>query len=124
MDGLQPSAIAIAEFGNAGKLYGIRDEKVAEDRSEEKYELDGIHDGLVFPTEEERATLRRVPDAIPWSAYRMPQFYSFHVIYLNRTIQSLRLLNWLNAFLFVSLLIVVPPTNGTPLSFTGPPSSL
>jgi proton-dependent oligopeptide transporter, POT family len=31
---------------------------------------DGIHDGLVFPTEEEMATLRRVSDAIPWSAYR------------------------------------------------------
>jgi proton-dependent oligopeptide transporter, POT family len=30
---------------------------------------DGIHDGLVFPTEEEVATLRRVPDSIPWNAY-------------------------------------------------------
>ena len=30
---------------------------------------DGIHDGLVFPTEEERATLRRVPDNVPWNAY-------------------------------------------------------
>jgi POT family proton-dependent oligopeptide transporter len=85
MDGLQPSTtIAIAEFGDAGKHYGIRDEKTAEDVSE-KYELDGIHDGLIFPTEEERATLRRVPDAIPWSAYRTSQFYSFHVIFLNRT---------------------------------------
>ena len=34
------------------------------------HELDGIHDGLEFPTEEERATLRRVPDSIPWAAYR------------------------------------------------------
>ena len=34
------------------------------------HEPDGIHDGLVFPTEEERATLRRVPDSIPWAAYR------------------------------------------------------
>lgn len=31
---------------------------------------DGIHDGLVFPTTEELATLRRVPDTIPWAAYR------------------------------------------------------
>ena len=37
--------------------------------SEEEHELDGIHDGLEFPTEEERATLRRVPDTIPWNAY-------------------------------------------------------
>ena len=28
-------------------------------------ELDGIHDGLIFPTEDERLTLRRVPDSIP-----------------------------------------------------------
>uniref|UniRef100_A0A0W0FSY4 Putative peptide transporter PTR2A n=1 Tax=Moniliophthora roreri TaxID=221103 RepID=A0A0W0FSY4_MONRR len=31
--------------------------------------LDGIHDGLEFPTEEERLTLRRVADAVPWNAY-------------------------------------------------------
>ncbi|KAG6895516.1 hypothetical protein C0992_000900 [Termitomyces sp. T32_za158] len=31
--------------------------------------LDGVHDGLQFPTERERETLRRVPDSIPWSAY-------------------------------------------------------
>ncbi|KAJ7764710.1 peptide transporter PTR2A [Mycena metata] len=33
------------------------------------HELDGIHDGLVFPTDEERETLRRVPDTMPWNAY-------------------------------------------------------
>lgn len=33
-------------------------------------ELDGIHDGLTFPTEEEILTLKRVSDAIPWNAYR------------------------------------------------------
>jgi len=33
------------------------------------YEDDGIHDGLEFPTEEERHTLRRVSDTIPWTAY-------------------------------------------------------
>lgn len=37
--------------------------------SELEHELDGIHDGLEFPTEEERATLRRVPDKVPWNAY-------------------------------------------------------
>lgn len=30
---------------------------------------DGIHDGLRFPTDEERATLRRVADKIPINAY-------------------------------------------------------
>jgi POT family proton-dependent oligopeptide transporter len=37
--------------------------------SEDEHELDGIHDGLEFPTEEERATLRRIPDTVPWNAY-------------------------------------------------------
>jgi POT family proton-dependent oligopeptide transporter len=31
---------------------------------------DGIHDGLEFPTEEEKMALRRVADTIPWNAYR------------------------------------------------------
>ncbi|EEB91806.1 hypothetical protein MPER_09779, partial [Moniliophthora perniciosa FA553] len=36
---------------------------------EHEHELDGIHDGLEFPTEEEKLTLRRVADAMPWNAY-------------------------------------------------------
>ncbi|KAH7890643.1 POT family-domain-containing protein [Phlebopus sp. FC_14] len=32
-------------------------------------DVDSIHAGLEFPTEEELATLRRVSDAIPWTAY-------------------------------------------------------
>lgn len=39
-------------------------------QSQLDHELDGIHDGLVFPTEEEKLTLRRIPDSIPWNAYR------------------------------------------------------
>lgn len=34
------------------------------------YEDDGIHNGLEFPTEKEKNTLRRVSDSIPWNAYR------------------------------------------------------
>lgn len=40
-----------------------------EDIAGSDVELDGIHDGLEFPTDEERATLRRVPDKFPWNAY-------------------------------------------------------
>lgn len=36
------------------------------------HEMDGIHDGLVCPTEEERQKLRRVADNIPWNAYCAP----------------------------------------------------
>lgn len=44
---------------------------LADQSSDNGLELDGIHDGLVFPTDEEIATLRRVADKIPWGAYRM-----------------------------------------------------
>jgi len=33
-------------------------------------ELDGIHEGLTFPTDEEKKSLHRVPDSIPWNSYR------------------------------------------------------
>ena len=38
-------------------------------RDDESSELDGIHDGLEFPTEEEKQTLRRVADTLPLRAY-------------------------------------------------------
>ncbi|KAK0199819.1 POT family-domain-containing protein [Desarmillaria ectypa] len=54
-------------------------------------ELDGIHDGLEFPTEEEIDTLRRVSDTIPWNAYliaivEMAERFSFYgstVVFTN-----------------------------------------
>ncbi|KAJ7676384.1 peptide transporter PTR2A [Mycena rosella] len=55
------------------------------------HEIDGIHDGLVCPTEEERATLRRVADTIPWNAYLIAlvelaerfSFYGAGVVFTN-----------------------------------------
>lgn len=38
--------------------------------SEERAANDGVHDGLEFPTEEEKLTLRRISDKLPWAAYR------------------------------------------------------
>lgn len=59
--------------------------------SEHGHELDGIHDGLEFPTEEERATLRRVSDTIPWNAYLIAvvelaerfSYYGCQVVFTN-----------------------------------------
>ncbi|THU85118.1 PTR2-domain-containing protein [Dendrothele bispora CBS 962.96] len=39
------------------------------DTSSDEHVADGIHDGLQFPSEEERLSLRRVSDTIPWAAY-------------------------------------------------------
>ncbi|KAI0696611.1 oligopeptide transporter [Cytidiella melzeri] len=55
------------------------------------HEPDGIHDGLEFPTEEEKATLRRVADAIPWNAYSIAfvelcerfSYYGSTVVFTN-----------------------------------------
>ncbi len=75
MAGLQVDAeiAAISETQRHLEINEKVDEKVHSDdvSSEVHHELerDGIHDGLEFPTKEERATLRRVSDAIPWNAY-------------------------------------------------------
>jgi POT family proton-dependent oligopeptide transporter len=54
-------------------------------------EYDEVHAGLVFPTEEEIATLRRVSDTIPWNAYLIGivelaerfSFYGSSVVFTN-----------------------------------------
>lgn len=46
----------------------------------EPYDPD--HEGLEFPTDEEKATLRRVSDTIPWNAYRAPALF-FRVVFAN-----------------------------------------
>lgn len=50
----------------------VYEKKVGSSSSEDGISVeahDGIHDGLIFPTEEEREKLRRVPDNVPWNAY-------------------------------------------------------
>ncbi|KAF8066511.1 peptide transporter PTR2A [Lyophyllum atratum] len=67
------------------------------DHSGDPVELDGIHDGLEFPTEEERQTLRRVADKIPWNAYLIAfvelaerfSFYGSSVVFTNFIQQKL-----------------------------------
>ncbi|PPR00874.1 hypothetical protein CVT24_000342 [Panaeolus cyanescens] len=60
-------------------------------------EQDGIHDDLVLPTEEEKRTLRRVSDAIPWNAYLIAfiefaerfSYYGTIILYTNFIMQPL-----------------------------------
>ena len=37
-------------------------------------DVDSVHEGLEFPSEEELVTLRRVSDALPWTAYSERHF--------------------------------------------------
>jgi hypothetical protein len=54
--------------------------------SEEREVNDGVHDGLEFPTGEEKLTLRRISDKLPWAAYRKRTY-----ILLGFRIQSVQL---------------------------------
>ncbi|THU85978.1 PTR2-domain-containing protein [Dendrothele bispora CBS 962.96] len=94
MSGLQiidQESAAVFEAKQHG--HPLEPEKVPDSPSHdaESLELDGIHDGLEFPTEEERATLPRVSDALPWSAYMIAviemaerfSFYGCSVVFTN-----------------------------------------
>jgi hypothetical protein len=75
MAGLQTDAGVIAAASEVQKHDADYPSEKSGHESESVHELDGIHDGLVFPTDEERATLRRVSDDIPWNAYRAYFYY-------------------------------------------------
>lgn len=75
---------------------GHHDEFSDKDQTDES---DGIHDGLDFPTPEELATLRRVSDKIPWSAFLIAiieaaerfSYYGCQVVFTNFIQRSLPL---------------------------------
>jgi POT family proton-dependent oligopeptide transporter len=71
MAGLQTDSAILAGLGEAQRDQASEDEKkVHHDEQDDKDVDDPVHRGLELPTEEERATLRRIADAIPWNAYR------------------------------------------------------
>jgi len=73
MAGLQTDAAEVALSETKMAEYEYEKSRPSVDHVQDKevdHQLDGIHDGLEFPTDEERATLRRVSDTIPWTAYR------------------------------------------------------
>ncbi|KAF9269358.1 PTR2-domain-containing protein [Marasmius fiardii PR-910] len=64
----------IAQVDHADEIVALshvkKDELIDEKQSfQSEQELDGIHDDLEFPTEEEKLTLRRVADKMPWDSY-------------------------------------------------------
>ena len=64
------------------KKFGSSDDHIVSETA--SHDLDGVHDGLELATPEEMATLRRVPDDVPWSAYRTyQQRVCSHVAKLN-----------------------------------------
>jgi POT family proton-dependent oligopeptide transporter len=94
MAGLQHDTDALAALSHAENEKRFSTEKHSQSdiaEHEPDHELDGIHDGLEFPTEEEKLTLRRVPDSVPWAAYLIAlvefaerfSFYGSSVVFTN-----------------------------------------
>lgn len=75
------------------------DEKLVEPTSPTyaNTEVDDVHAGLIFPTDEERANLRRVADSLPWNAYLIAfvelserfSYYGSSVVFTNFIQQTL-----------------------------------
>jgi POT family proton-dependent oligopeptide transporter len=79
MAGLQTDSAIVSgpeaerdEFEHEKKARGSQEiaSSTEDSKLDEDLKHDGVHDGLEFPTDEERETLRRVADKIPWNAYR------------------------------------------------------
>lgn len=71
-------------FKQRSQIDGLEDEKtstLSPDQTSDEQELNA-YDGLEFPTDEEKAVLRRVSDTIPWNAFcastytQCPQLHS------------------------------------------------
>ncbi|KAI0746798.1 oligopeptide transporter [Daedaleopsis nitida] len=70
MAGLQADKDIIAGLAEAKRdELELEKKGISPAPSASEHELDGIHDGLEFPNEEEKHTLRRVADSLPWNAY-------------------------------------------------------
>ncbi|PIL27553.1 transporter [Ganoderma sinense ZZ0214-1] len=70
MAGLQADKDIIAGLAEAQRDEVELEKKgISPTSSTHSHDLDGIHDGLEFPTEEEKKTLRHVADTLPWAAY-------------------------------------------------------
>ncbi|OCH86995.1 oligopeptide transporter [Obba rivulosa] len=92
MAGLQADTDIMAGLAESKNREVIYEKNVASSSIDhESHELDGVHDGLEFPTAEERETLRRVPDAVPWNAYLIAvvelaerfSYYGASVVFTN-----------------------------------------
>ncbi|KAF7760085.1 hypothetical protein Agabi119p4_10761 [Agaricus bisporus var. burnettii] len=91
MAAIQHDDIAIAAISEVKQVGSEKHDPDVKSVSDSEPDLDGIHDGLTFPTQEELLSLRRVSDAIPWNAYLIAfvelaerfSFYGCSVVYTN-----------------------------------------
>ncbi|KAJ3757127.1 PTR2-domain-containing protein [Lentinula raphanica] len=101
MAGLQPDVLdeLAATRGVSHVEFELKKEhpELEDSSSASVNELDGIHHGLEFPTEEERLILRRVSDTLPWASYLIAfvelaerfSYYGASVVFTNFIQQTL-----------------------------------
>lgn len=92
MAGLQADKDILAGLAEAKRDEAEYEKQNIDDSTSQEHELDGIHDGLEFPTKDERHTLRRVSDSIPWSAYRESSPLTVRPMVVLMLVQSDRVL--------------------------------
>ncbi|EIN04582.1 PTR2-domain-containing protein [Punctularia strigosozonata HHB-11173 SS5] len=92
MAGLEPDrAIPIGVAEAAKDEVEFEKKGIRHSESDSGYEVDHAHEGLEFPTEEEKLTLRRVSDSLPWAAYMIAtvelaerfSYYGSTVVFTN-----------------------------------------
>ncbi|KAH9919971.1 oligopeptide transporter [Epithele typhae] len=91
MAGLQADRDIVAGLAEAEHDEFEHKKLAAHSSDDHSDEIDTVHDGLEFPTEEEKLTLRRVSDTLPWSAYLIAtcelaerfSYYGCTVVYTN-----------------------------------------
>ncbi|KAH7918188.1 PTR2-domain-containing protein [Leucogyrophana mollusca] len=96
-DGVAGLAEATRHNEEYDTAYEKKTSEVAIAGSDHDHDIDSIHEGLEFPTDEEKATLRRVSDAIPWSAFLIAiiefaerfSYYGSSVVFTNYIQQPL-----------------------------------
>lgn len=103
MAGLQADKDILAGLAEAKHDELEYEKKNLDDSTSQEHELDGIHDGLEFPTKDERHTLRRVSDTIPWSAYCESIPIAFRPMAVLMLVQSDRVLRTVGAVFLLRL---------------------
>ncbi|OBZ66420.1 putative peptide transporter ptr2 [Grifola frondosa] len=91
MAGLQTDDIVFAGYAEAKKDEYEKKSPSSDDHHLSHTEFDSVHEGLEFPTDEERDILRRVSDSVPWNAYMIAfielaerfSYYGATVVFTN-----------------------------------------
>jgi len=106
--GLDDAHLAVAEVGleKLDRTKKHPGSQISESITSLEARFDEVHAGLEFPTEEERKTLRRISDTLPWAAYRLYLNLLFLSRILNPSIAVIAVVELAERFSFYGSSIV------------------